>query len=279
MLNSFRSVRQSKAALVAAALTVALVPAVATQVIAADLVIGVKETQTTVDPHFSTLPANMQTNFPVFEPLLKLDGNLKLQPRLAESWTIADDKTWIFKLRKDVKFHDGSPFTADDVVFSLKRAASLPSTNSFRSYVSQIATSEAIDPYTVKVTTSEAASTLGHYLANVSMVSKKSAESATTDDFNSGKAAIGTGPYKFVSWAMNDKTILAKNPDYWGGAEPWDKVTFRFINADPARLAAVLAGDVDVAAITPDDAERLKTGPGGLHQPRRSRRRRVPGHG
>ena len=94
------------------------------------------------------------------------------------------------------------------------------------------------------------------------IVSKKHGEGATTPDYNSGKAAIGTGPYKYVNFTPGDRIELARNDDYWGAKPVWTKVTFKPIKAGPARVAALLAGDVDIIEDTPTaDIERLKKEP------------------
>src|SRR4051812_18753653 len=100
-------------------------------------------------------------------------------------------------------------------------------------------------------------------LNSIFIVSKKAAgagkSGASTEDFNAGKAMVGTGPFKFSRFARGDRVELVKNPDYWGGAPKWDKVTFRIIPNDPARIAALLSGDVDaIEQIPTADLARLK---------------------
>jgi peptide/nickel transport system substrate-binding protein len=162
-----------------------------------------------------------------------------------------------------VKFSDGTPFTAADVVFTYGRAPNVPnSPSSFATYMNQIAKTEAVDDYTIRITTKTPAPTLLENICTVLIVSKKNGEGATTDDYNSGKAAIGTGPYKLVSWALNDNTVLEAKADYWGGKPAWDKVTYRMMQTDAPRVAALLAGDVDVIESVPSqDIDRLNKNP------------------
>jgi peptide/nickel transport system substrate-binding protein len=213
-----------------------------------------------VDPHWMTSPANWTINRHIFEPLVNRNNNGAIEPWLATSWKRIDDTTWEFKLRNDVKFQDGSPFTADDVVFTYDRLTHVPNApNPFTAYAKYFAKVEALDPYTVRLTTKSPAPALLQDLAYILIVSKNVGSTATTEDYNSGKGAIGTGPYMFGSFALNDKTVLKRNPNYWGEKEPWDTVTFRVISNDASRTAALLAGDVDLIESVPTiDIERLK---------------------
>ena len=134
----------------------------------------------------------------VFERLIATDEKQRLMPGLAESWKVVDETVWEFKLRQGVKWHDGSPFTADDVVFSFQRAPNVPnSPSSFASAVKGKTVSK-VDDHTVRITTEAVAPTLPNDVATIMIVSKKHGEDAKTEDYNSGKAAIGTGAYKFA---------------------------------------------------------------------------------
>jgi peptide/nickel transport system substrate-binding protein len=227
---------------------------------AADLVIGLKGATTSMDPHFMTSPNNWTVNTHIFEPLVKRDVNSKPEPWLADSWKIIDDVTWEFKLKPNVRFSDGSPFTAEDVIFSYQRAPNVPNApTSFKPYVREIKTMEVVDPLTVRVTTHAPSPSLLDNMAFILIVSKKHAEKATTEDFNSGKAMIGTGAYLFDSFKINDEVTLKANPNFRDGKEPWDNVRLRVITNDSSRLAAFMAGDLDlIETVTAQDAERVK---------------------
>ncbi len=212
---------------------------------AADLRYAIKTEPPSIDPHWSTNTSAKETALHTFDLLISKDDLMGLQPGLAESWKPIDDLTWEFKLRKGVKFHDGTPFTADDVVFSFERAVALPSPTSFKQYLAAKKTIK-IDDHTVQVKTAKPNPLMETDLAAIIIVSKKNAEGATTADFNSGKAAIGTGPYKFVEWKPEDRLVFKANPDYWGSKPKWDNVTFKPIKSDPTRVAALKSGDVDV---------------------------------
>ena len=105
----------------------------------------------TLDPHSQNEGLNIQANFYVYEPLIKYNEKFELEPALATSWELVNPTTWRFKLRPNVKFHDGAPFTADDVVFSIKRA--MAPSSQYKSYVTGIKEVKAIDPMTVEILT------------------------------------------------------------------------------------------------------------------------------
>lgn len=212
---------------------------------AKDLVVGMKAAVDNPDPHQLFTP-NRNIDLQVYEPLIYQDAYLKPVPWLAVSWKPLDDTTWEFKLRENVKFSDGTPFTSEDVVFSLNRGMTIQGLRTYRGYLKDIASVEAKDPHTVIIKTKVPSSLLPWNLTSIGMVSAKAAKDATEKDFNGGRAAVGTGPYRWIKWVPSDNVVLEKNPDYWNGVEPWDKVTFRFISNDSARVAALLTGEVDV---------------------------------
>lgn len=233
------------------------------QVSAADLVIGLREVQMSTDPHFMTSPAAFQVNSQIYEPLLRRDDDVVPRPWLAEKWELLDETTWVFHLRKDVKWHDGTPFTADDVAFTYERAPNVPNTpTSFKTYLSPIKKAEVIDAHTLKIHTDGPSPSLLEKLAYVLIVSRKHGQGNETGDYNSGKGVIGTGPYKFQSWTQNERTIVVKNPDYWGTPPEWDKVTYRMMTNDSSRVAALMAGDIDVAeSVASQDIDALSRNP------------------
>ncbi|MDE2428655.1 MAG: ABC transporter substrate-binding protein [Burkholderiales bacterium] len=231
-----------------------------TSSVAADLRIGLAADVSSLDPHYLNIAPNISFASHLFDALVHVDQNGRLIPGLATSWKAIDATTWEFKLRRGVKFHDGSDFTADDVIFSLDRPATLiNSPGPFTSYTKQIISKQAIDPYTVRLKTATPYGPLALDLSSIFIVSKKAALHATTDDFNSGKALIGTGPFKFQSFKRSDRIVVIRNDHYWGETSAWDKVTFRILTSGAPRVAALLAGDVDVIdAVPPADVARLK---------------------
>jgi peptide/nickel transport system substrate-binding protein len=231
--------------------------------IAADLKIGLSADVSSLDPHYLNIAPNINLSSHLFDTLVLVDPDGKLAPGLAMSWRAVDDTTWEFKLRRGVKFHDGSELSADDVLFSLDRPARLTSSpGPFTSYTRQIVAKKAIDPYTVQLKTATPYGPLPLDMSSIFIVSKKAAQNASTEDFNSGRALVGTGPFKFASFARGDRIELTRNDQYWGGQPAWDKVSLRIITASAPRLAALLAGDVDLIETVPTaDLAKLKSNP------------------
>ena len=214
--------------------------------------IGLQAAITSIDPHYHNLSPNNSLLLHIFEPLVKRDANQKLIPGLATSWKALDELTWEFKLRRNVKFHDGTPFTAEDVVATYKRVPNVPnSPSSMATFVKPIVETRIVDPHTIVFKTAAPHVLLPSDLGAVYIVPKAIAEKAATEDFNSGKAAIGTGPYKFVEYVPNQHIVLKANYGYWGGEEPWDRVTFKILSNSAARVAALLAGDVQMIETVP----------------------------
>lgn len=228
---------------------------------AQSITIGLSGDITAFDPHYHNVGPNNSAAAHVFERLVAMDEQQRLKPGLALSWKPIDDLNWEFKLRRGVKWHDGSDFTADDVIATLDRVPKVPnSPSSFSTYVRPIKAIKATDPYTLLITTEKPHPLLPNDLSTVYIIARKVAAGASTEDFNSGKAAIGTGPYKLVRFAKGDRLELARNDAWWGGKTPWEKATLRILTNDPARVAALLSGDIQALENAPTaDMARLKS--------------------
>jgi len=225
---------------------------------AGELRVGLAADVTSMDPHFLNLQPNVNIGWHVFDALTHVDENARLIPGLAVSWRALDPTTWEFKLRRGVRFHDGSELTAEDVAFSIERTLQVPN-GQFRPFTQRIVAKEIPDPYTLRLKTAAPYAMVPYDLDSVFVVSKKAAAGARPEDFDSGKAMIGTGPFRFVRFARGDRVELARNDRYWGGAPPWDKVTFRIVPTDPARLAGLLSGDLDLIEQVPTaDLARIR---------------------
>ena len=226
---------------------------------AANLTIGLSTDVTSLDPHYHNLTPNINLSQHVYGYLVQRNEKEQLEPGLATQWKPVDPTTWEFALRKGVKFHDGSDFTAADVVASINRIPKVPNSPSpFTAYTKQITKVEVVDPFTIRFHTATPYPLMPSDLTQVAIISKAS-ENASTDDFNSGKAANGTGPYKLVRFAKGDRIELERFDGWWGGKTPWDRVTMRLLPQNAARVAALLAGDVDVIESVPTaDIARLK---------------------
>ncbi len=179
-------------------------------------------------------------------------------PHLAESWSNPDPTTWEFKLRKGVKFHDGSELIADDVIYTYERMKNDPESKQI-SPVSGITTMEAPDKYTVRIHTKTPDAAFPSRLDNRIMLSKAYNEKLGQKEAD--KHQIGTGLYQFKEWLPGQRLVLTKNPNYWGPFKSdWDDVIFRPIPEPEARITALLNGEVDVIAnVPPQYVERLNS--------------------
>jgi peptide/nickel transport system substrate-binding protein len=229
---------------------------------ASELRITLSTEPSSVDPHYHVTTPNMAFSTHLFDRLVHTDATQALIPGLAESWRAVSPTTWEFKLRSGVTWHDGSPFTADDVLFSMERAQAVPNSPSGFGLYLKGKTFSKIDASTVRVTTDQPYPLMANDLSAIAIVSRKFGSGATTADYNAGKAAIGTGPYKFAAFIPGDRIELVANPQYWGAKPAYDKVVLRASRAGPARVAALLAGDTDVIEDVPTvDIARLKAEP------------------
>jgi peptide/nickel transport system substrate-binding protein len=198
----------------------------------------------------------------IFEPLVRKTSEVGYAPALAESWRAVDATTWEFALRKGVKFHDGSDFDAADVLYSIERIPNVKGSPSPRTLnIAPIKETRVLDPHTIRLITDRPTPILPKMLAEV-YITSDSVKSNDPQDFNKGRAAVGTGPYRFVEWVPGDRITLERYEGYWGAKPDHQKVTLRPIGAAAARVAALLSGGVDIIDNPPsNDIPRLKADP------------------
>jgi len=222
------------------------------------ITIGLSAEPTSLDPHFHNLGPNNAMSVHIFDRLIQQDEKQRLTPKLALSWKPVDDLTWEFKLRQGIKFHDGTDFNADDVVCTFKRAPDVPnSPASFGTYIKG-KTVVKIDDYTVHFKTATPYPLMGNDVSTIPIISDSVGCGGTTAEFNAGKAAIGTGPFKFVSYRPGESIVMTRNEEYWDKKPIWSEVEFRPIKSGPSRVAALLAGDVDmISGVPTTDIETL----------------------
>jgi len=239
-----------------------------TSALADTATIGLRSEPSSMDPYFHNLGPNNAMLAQIFGKLVDWGPKMdRMIPRLATSWKAINDTTWEFKLRQGVKFHDGSDFTADDFVFSFNRADGYTGGNSsFRTYTKG-KTVTKIDDYTIHISTPGPYPLMPNEMTSILIMSSEAKGSGGSEnygikakDFNKGLATIGTGPYKFVEWKKGDRLVVEKYDGYKGPmGQPWDKMVFKFIKSEPARTAALLAGDVDMIDNVPlTDIAKLK---------------------
>ena len=227
----------------------------------------------TADPHAQNEILTNSINGHVYESLTVRDRKLEIVPCLAVSWKQTDPNTWIFNLRKGVKWHDGSDFTADDVVFSIKRAQG--KTSQFRVYGNAVGEPRRIDAHTVELKTPVPNPVMLQMLAGSLFIMSKSwsekNNAVNSQDFvnkeesYTARNAMGTGPYILVSREPDVKAVFKKNPNWWGWKDPaWsggnvDEIVYTPIGSPSTRMAALLSGNIDfVLDPSVQDIDKLK---------------------
>jgi len=186
----------------------------------------------------SLIPHGMPEIFTVmvqsnlYEGLVEFDSRMKVVPLLAENWETPDPLTWVFKLRRGIAFHDGSPFTADDVVFSLRRAKEDPG-SSLRANFVQVDTIAKVDDYTVRITTRRPFPLLLYKLVSVFIVPRGAFTNLGPARF--GQSPVGTGPYRLKSYPAEGPLVLEAFPEYWRSLPQFGEMQF---------IAPTMSGEV-----------------------------------
>ncbi|HWQ30544.1 MAG TPA: ABC transporter substrate-binding protein, partial [Negativicutes bacterium] len=213
-----------------------------------------------LDPYGTTDSPAGRVMSTIFDTLVTRDDEGNVAPGLAESWEIVDDKTYIFHLRKGVKFHNGEEFKASDVAFSFSQIAKSPHAESIRATI-DFENSRAIDDYTFEMKMTEPfGPILNHLGHNVMSIVNEKAYKEAGDKV--GQNPVGTGPYKFVSWATGDRIDLVANKDYWGSKPKVENLVFRNIPESASRSIEVETGGIDISIdAQATELERLEANP------------------
>jgi peptide/nickel transport system substrate-binding protein len=223
---------------------------------------------TTMDPHARSDLFVTSFDMNMYEPLVRRDKNLKLEAGLATEWSNTDPTTWRFKLRQGVKFHDGAPLTVEDVLFSFQRAVAPGS--DLAAQLSAVKEVKKIDDHTIDFITDGPAPILPNYLVSVAIMSKAWCEAHNTvraatlkdEESYATRNANGTGPFMLKDRQPLVRTVLVKNPNWWGLKDQpvdIDEVVFSRIENSATRMAALLSGELDmVYNVPPQDIERLQ---------------------
>ena len=240
----------------ATALAAALLASAAS---AEDLTMAYSDPISALDPQLNNHAGDHNVSQMFFATLTPKDVDGPV-PYLAESWELIDETTWEFRLREGANWSDGQPVTGEDVKFSYERAKDVPgSVASYRGFVRTVEAVEVVDPKTIRIRTDVPNPLLPVNLSTVYIVSRHVGESAATEDYNSGKAMVGEGPYLYEGYVPGDRVTMTRNEGFWGAKPEWEKVTYRYIGNPAARTAALLAGDVDaIDKVSISDLERLR---------------------
>lgn len=244
------------------------------------LVVGLPKADTrTLDPHRQyeiTPPQIMRATYETLVTLPDKGATIdRVEPLLAESYEVSDDAlVYTFKLRADARFASGNPVTAEDVVFSFKRLGALQDNPSWL-YNDHVASIEAVDAATVKITLKEPNAAFLAMLVspNFAVVDSQVVKAQGGTDADDAKDAdkatdwldsnsAGTGPYVLKEWKRDEQVVIERNPNYWRGTVPFDRIIFREIPDDAARQQALERGDVDIAiGLDVDAIKRLEGNP------------------
>ena len=214
-----------------------------------------------INPILSTDTTSSAIEGVIFSGLVKVDKNLNFIPDMAKSWTISKSgRVWTFKLRRDVTWHDGEPFTAEDVKFTFDTILN-KKVNSVRrgDYIidGEPIIFKVVDRYTVKAILPKPFSP---FLTSASMgiLPKHILEGKELDMSDFNRRPVGTGPFKFVEYKAGDHVLVKRNPDYYGGAPKLKEILFKIIPDENTALVALKSGDIDETGIPPKDFHPIK---------------------
>jgi peptide/nickel transport system substrate-binding protein len=234
--------------LLALGLAATLVPAADAQKRGGTLTIVRPTDPVSLEPNLETTAPGAWVYFNMLEGLLTLDDKMQVKPALATSYEVMSPTKVRFKLRPNVKFHDGTPFNAAAVKFTYDRALKGDPPARWASLVGSMAGAEVVDDLTVDIVTKEPYGPILRTLAMYCMgIVSPTAVKKLGADFS--RAPVGTGPFKFVEWKTNTHVIIERNPDYWGDKALLDRVIFKVVPEEGARMIALQTGDADMVLV------------------------------
>ena len=221
----------------------------------------------TMDPQSQNELLTNAMNGQVYETLVSRGKTMALEDALATEWQQTSPTQWRFKLRPGVKFHDGTPFTADDVLFSIQRAAA--GTSDIAVYANAVGTPKKVDKLTVEFNLASVNPIFLQHISLLPIMSKDWAEKnkatqvqnyRAKEENHASRNVMGTGPYQITGWTPDQRVTMTINKEWWGkhGGNVTE-VIYTPIKSDPTRVAALLSGDVDMLTDLPvQDVARLR---------------------
>lgn len=226
------------------------------------LTIGRPSDAISLDPHRATTAPEVWVYNNIYETLVAIDENMEIVPSLAESWERIDDTHMRFHLKEGVTFHDGTPFNAEAVKFTIDRVINPDQPARGRAWLGPVIGAEVVDDYTVDIITSSPFGPLLNHLSMVFVVGMVSPTAVEKWGDDYGRHPVGTGPFKFESWETNQAITLSRYDDYHGEKAHLDQVVFRVMPEEGARMIAFMRGDLDmVLRAAPAELELLRSDP------------------
>lgn len=202
-----------------------------------------------LNPSKDTSPLGFNYRLNVFDQLTQVERDGRISPRLATAWTnSADLLEWTFTIRKGATFHDGSPVTAQDVVWTMRYILDDPRSPS-RTFLKLVEKVELVDGDKVRFRLSEPYAIFDRQISFINIMSEAYHKAAGEEGY--ATRPVGSGPYRVVSWTKDDRMVLEAFPNYWGGAPALKRATFRPIPAEAARAAALASGEVNLVTTLP----------------------------
>jgi peptide/nickel transport system substrate-binding protein len=223
------------------------------------VVVALSSDVPTLDPHMHNVRVMLVVGWHLFENLLSRDRvSMKPAPQLAESWTVIDDLTWEFALRRGVTFHNGEPFNAATVRYNLERLLNPNQKSPQRGNIAWLERVAIVDEHTIRLVTKTPHSLVPEHLTNVQMIPAQYAREV--GDQGLSQRPVGTGPYRFVSWTKGQQVVLEANPHYWGEKPAVKTVVFRTIPEMSTQISELLAGNVHlIRTVPPDQVPLIET--------------------
>lgn len=196
----------------------------------------------------------------MFDALVYRAPNGEFEPMLATEWEQIDDLTWEFKLREGVTFHNGEKFNAETVKYNLDVVTNPENNLALYPRMKTFVSCEILDEYTLRIRTEKPDPVALAKLSNLRLIPKEYTEEIGLEAFATDP--VGTGPFKFVEWIQDDRVVVERFDDYWGGASDFSKVTYKIIPEPASRIAALKTGEVNlILNIDPDNYEDLSLDP------------------